>query len=553
MKAKGIVLMASIVLCSAGPLMGQTAWQQYPGNPVIGPGDPGTWDESGVAVLAVVFYDGAHHMWYTSYSPDEEGMTDVGHATSPDGIDWTRDPDPVLTRGAPGEWDERQLWGAAVIHDGTQFHMWYEGEDAAGIFRCGYATSPDGSVWTKYAGNPVMVEGEPGSWDFRGVGPKTVIVDGDRYRMWYHGTGGQPSGIRLFHAESSNGINWTKHGPPVLDYSEAGWDSAWLANPVVIFDGSIYHMWYGGSDVASPAFEDGKSIGYASSPDGIAWTKFDGNPLVEASSGYAHTYSAVFDGSTFHMWYTYFDGGLYDYVNYATSEVAGIGLARFIPGAAAASGAHGSFFQTDVDVSNAGGQSLTYHFVWLPRGEDNSDPLTSETFSLGAGMSVRYGNVLNAVFGLEPDALGALAIVTSSPDLLAMSRIFNSPSAKTAGTYGQAMPAIPTGDFISSGERRRILFASEHADMRTNVGCQNGGTATTVVKLELFDAAGTHLETRQMTLAPLSNKQYNRVFEAYQPVDGYVDVWTATTGGSFYCYGSVADNVTSDPTTILPQ
>jgi hypothetical protein len=166
---------------------------------------------------------------------------------------------------------------------------------------------------------------------------------------------------------------------------------------------------------------------------------------------------------------------------------------------------------------------------------------------------VRYENVLTSVFGLEPDSLGALAITASSPDLLAMSRTCNLPSAKAAGSYGQAMPAIPVDEFIPTGERRRILFGTEHADMRTNVGCQNGSGQTTTVNLELFDAAGTSLETMSLTLPPLGNKQINAIFEDYAPVTGAVDVWTNEPDRRFYCYGSVLDNVTSDPTTIPPQ
>ena len=179
--------------------------------------------------------------------------------------------------------------------------------------------------------------------------------------------------------------------------------------------------------------------------------------------------------------------------------------------------------------------------------------MTSASFTLGAGMSVRYANVLSEVFGLQPDSVGALALVSSSPDLLSMSRIYNTPNGETAGTYGQAMPAIATDDFITSGERKRILFATENDAMRTNVGCQNLSGGALRIYLELFDAEGTSLETKSMTLFPWSNDQLNRVFEDYQPVSGYVEVWTPMQNGSFYCYGSVLDNLTSDPTTIPPQ
>ncbi len=107
-----------------------------------------------------------------------------------------------------------------------------------------------------------------------------------------------------------------------------------------------------------------------------------------------------------------------------------------------ASGAQGAFYQTDVDLNNASDEAVEYEFMWLPRGETNSAPPTSETFGLGAGMSVRYGNVLSEVLGLEPNSFGALSILSSSPDLLAMSRTYNNPEGEDAGTFGQAIPAV---------------------------------------------------------------------------------------------------------------
>jgi hypothetical protein len=56
-----------------------------------------------------------------------------------------------------------------------------------------------------------------------------------------------------------------------------------------------------------------------------------------------------------------------------------------------------------------------------------------------------------------------------------------------------------------------------------------------------------------MMLPPYSNRQINGIFQDYAPINGYVDVRTYTPDASIYCYGSVLDNVTSDPTTVLPQ
>jgi len=226
----------------------------------------------------------------------------------------------------------------------------------------------------------------------------------------------------------------------------------------------------------------------------------------------------------------------------------------FIPAAALAAGLEGAFFETDVDLNNAGATSLTYRLLWLPRSADNSNPVQSQQFSLAAGAGVRYANVLDSVFGLDPDQVGALAVEASSPELLAMSRTYNLPSAEVAGTFGQELPGIPADRMIRSGVKKRIIFMNENADVRSNVGCVNGFGEPVTVSIQLFNADGVALETKSMNLPPFSNNQITRVFRNHAPVEaGYVDVWTTTPGASIYCYGSVLDNETSDPTTVLPQ
>jgi predicted GH43/DUF377 family glycosyl hydrolase len=531
----------------------QTEWVEHPDNPVIGLGEPGEWDDDMRAVLAVHFDGSVYHLWFMGDNVAGE-YRDIGHATSPDGVDWTMDPaNPVLTRGEPGEWDDGLLFGAGVVHDGTQYHLWYSGVGAqTGTYQGGYATSPDGTVWTKHPDNPVLKPGPAGAWDDGGVDPHTVILEDGVFRMWYT-AGTAYVLLQTGYAESTDGVHWTKHpdNPVVAAGRHPGaWDSVYVENAYVAFDGTTYHMWYTGWD----GNEIG-GIGYAVSGDGIEWMKHGDSWVFRSSEGVTSNTPVYFDGSTFHMWYTQAPstaGPLR--IGYATSDCCEVDPALddwlFIPAAALASGAEGAFYQTDVDLNNAGDQSVEYQFLWLPRGETNTDPMTSEAFNLGAGMSVRYANVLSEVFGLEPNSLGALIVRSSSPDLLAMSRTYNNPEGEDAGTFGQAIPAVPLSDFIQTGERRRILFASEHEDLRFNVGCQNGGESAAVVNLELFDHEGALLDQTIMILRALGNDQMNRLLQDYMPVNGYVDVYGS---GSFYCYGSVLDNVTSDPTTVLPQ
>jgi len=55
----------------------------------------------------------------------------------------------------PG-WDGRRVIDPVVIKEGGIYKMWYTGEGLDSKWRIGYATSPDGINWTKYAWNPVL-------------------------------------------------------------------------------------------------------------------------------------------------------------------------------------------------------------------------------------------------------------------------------------------------------------------------------------------------------------------------------------------------------------
>jgi hypothetical protein len=297
MGVKRVFVMVSIVLGVAAVAAAQTEWFDYLNNPVLGPGDPGRWDSGGRFPGAVVFVDGTYHMYFVGWDepPTDNGM---GHATSPDGVVWTLDQaNPVLRSGGPGEWDD-WLWypSPAVTHDGAQFHMWYAGTTTGNPVQAGYATSPDGRAWTKYPGNPVMEEGPPGSWDDEHVRPGAVVLDGGTYKMWYSGWNGNI--VLIGYAESANGIDWTKHSDPILGYTPGVWDSR-VANPSVVFDGIMYHMWYTGY-----IFSIGDwMIGYAFSTDGMTWRRDPDNPVIGLPGDDIYSLPVIFDGFTWHGWY----------------------------------------------------------------------------------------------------------------------------------------------------------------------------------------------------------------------------------------------------------
>ncbi len=93
---------------------------------------------------------------------------------------------------------------------------------------------------------------------------------------------------------------------------------------------------------------------------------------------------------------------------------------------------------------------MTYSFWWLPRGEDNSQPMVSDSFNLDVGKSVRYANILGEVFGLDSaDApFGAIALSASGSEAMSMARIYNQAETAGGGTFGQSLPGVGVDDLI---------------------------------------------------------------------------------------------------------
>jgi predicted GH43/DUF377 family glycosyl hydrolase len=219
------------------------AWNTYTKNPVL---TPGSGFDNRWVWLSVVTLDSAMTMYYSGY----DGIRwSVGIATSSDGIGWTKHTgNPVLTVGSPGAWDDNNVWGVSVVKIGpTDYRMWYTGTRNDGRARIGHATSSDGVHWTKFAGNPILEWGSAGSWESQGVlVPRVVYADGV-FHMFYMGN--PPSdNTQIGYAYSTDGIQWTKHpSNPVLQRGTSGqWDSFSLGgNHCVLLEGNILRIWYG--------------------------------------------------------------------------------------------------------------------------------------------------------------------------------------------------------------------------------------------------------------------------------------------------------------------
>lgn len=219
---------------------------------------------------------------------------------------------PVLTKGNLGQWDEKYVYSGDVIKDGNIYKMWYTGADRFGKEQIGYATSLNGIVWEKYANNPVLGSGTSNEWDGFLASQATVLFDGNQYLMWYSGNNGIVSNEnwKIGFATSLDGIHWQKFiNNPVLIPSISGWDNKAVYQPVVIKTGiNNFHLWY--SATSTTASGPRWKIGYATSGDGINWTKYAGNPVLIVNQSWERiggdglgSPSVIYDGTRFLMWY----------------------------------------------------------------------------------------------------------------------------------------------------------------------------------------------------------------------------------------------------------
>jgi P pilus assembly chaperone PapD len=146
-------------------------------------------------------------MWYLANNAANTGQ--IGHATSSDGMTFTKDPaNPVLGPGAGASWDNTSIDGFALLRRpwSGDYIMAYAGNNGApnGI---GIATSPDGSVWNKHAANPVLGLGGAGTWNQTSVAPFILTYDGSMYKL--NLTGSDAGGlIHAGEALSLDGIIW---------------------------------------------------------------------------------------------------------------------------------------------------------------------------------------------------------------------------------------------------------------------------------------------------------------------------------------------------------
>jgi predicted GH43/DUF377 family glycosyl hydrolase len=153
-----------------------------------------------------------------------------------------------------------------------------------------------------HQGNPVFAGAGQGQWDAKIRERGWIIRDDDAYRMWYTGYDGSREGIKLLgYATSPDGLHWTRHGQRPI-YADH-----WVEDMMIVRHRGTYYM-----------FAEGErdQAHLLTSRDGLHWERVgpldirqtSGQPIPAGPYG---TPTAWLENGTWHLFYERKDAGVW--------------------------------------------------------------------------------------------------------------------------------------------------------------------------------------------------------------------------------------------------
>jgi hypothetical protein len=190
---------------------------------------------------------------------------------------------PVLDLGGLGTFDDRGVTMSSIVSAHGRHYLYYTGwmlgVTVPFYLAAGLAVSDDGgATFRRLSQAPLLDRNEV---DPLLTASPFVMIDNGVWRMWYVSgsawalvNGAPRHSYHIKHAESQDGIHWTRSGLVCLDYASE--EEYAFARPYVRLDAGRYRMWYA---VRGQRYR----IGYAESDDGLAWTRLDQERGLSAS------------------------------------------------------------------------------------------------------------------------------------------------------------------------------------------------------------------------------------------------------------------------------
>lgn len=210
-----------------------------------------------------------------------------GQESETENVHFAVDVDAIaVPHGEVGEWDGQYTDpGTVIFHDG-KFHMFRNGFVGwPASVQIGYHTSEDGLTWTEVTPDPVFYTDDAPFSIIAALASSALVEDDGTWVLYFYlwprtfGSNVHLGGVARATAPAPEGP-WTMDTELVLARgSEGEWDDGQLVAPSIIKTEDGYVMYYAGwGRTTGP----GGGVGMATSPDGIAWTKYNDPTTTDA-------------------------------------------------------------------------------------------------------------------------------------------------------------------------------------------------------------------------------------------------------------------------------
>ncbi len=227
--------------------------------PVLEPGEPGIFDDSGVAMGYLLNIENKKYLYYLGWNlkVTVPWLNTIGLATWNEAtgtFDKYRRA-PIMDRSNE---DPFSISYPSILFEDNKYRMWYGSnlkwgkiqDDMAHVIK--YAESADGIHWTRT--NQVHINLEhPNEY---ALSKPFVVKTGDLYQMWYsYRSNGDITTYRIGYADSKDGYNWVRRDAEAgIDVSADGWDSEMICYPFIFDHKNKRYMLYNGNGYGKTGF-----------------------------------------------------------------------------------------------------------------------------------------------------------------------------------------------------------------------------------------------------------------------------------------------------------
>lgn len=216
----------------------------------------------------------------------------------------------------------------------------------------------------------------------------------------------------------------------------------------------------------------------------------------------------------------------------------------FLVGVAQRQGQEGSWWGTELWITNTTAATGGYSLVFLPVGQSNLEGLRAEP----PMEDIPPGATVLRRDAVPEGGLGALRILTT-PGVMVYCRVFN---AAGRGSFGLGLPPQTRAQATRPGELAHLVGLRRTPQFRSNIGVLNLSPENGTVRVRLVGERGEALGEEAFRLAPGAYLQLTDFLHAFGQTRA--ENVRAELSGTvpFLAYAAVIDSRSGAPSLVLP-